>query len=200
MIDLLGYLESSFDGKAEAMIDDDLALRVAITYFDDRPIDGLRSYCTLGLSVAPLERGGATFRQELMFVTHYEIDKRAIANFIGSFAEDIVKRGRAVLRGDVVTPREPVILGTLMNFVFVCRPVALVAYGAGVFDEAEPPIDFWWLVPIHDDEAQFARTNGCEALEFALSNSYIPLWDLRRPSVFSAEGKAIKENDGISDK
>jgi len=192
-MDLLGYLEESFDGTAEAMMDDELSLKLAITYFDDRPIDDLRSYCTVGLSVAPIERDGREYRQELMFVTYNEIDRRTIANFLGAFAEDILKRGRAVVRGDIVTPREPVILGTLMNSVFVCRPVALVAYGAEVFDEAEPPIDFWWLVPIHDDEAQYARANGCEALEFALSNSYLSLWDLRRPSVFSAEGRAMKE-------
>ena len=44
---LLGYLDESFDGTAEAMIDDDLVLRLAITYFGDRPIEGLRSYSTL---------------------------------------------------------------------------------------------------------------------------------------------------------
>jgi hypothetical protein len=76
------------------MIDDELALRLAIAYFDDRPIDGLRSYCTLGLSVAPLERDGGSFRQELMFVTHDDIDRRTIANFLGSFAEDITFAAR----------------------------------------------------------------------------------------------------------
>jgi hypothetical protein len=75
----------------------------------------------------------------------------------------------------------------------VCRPLILAAYGAEVFEETEPPTDFWWLVPIHDDEAQFARTQGCEALEFALSNSYLQLWDLRRPSVFSPEARALKD-------
>jgi hypothetical protein len=192
-MDLLGYLEKSFDGKAEAMIDDDLALRLAVTYFDDRPIWDLRSYCTLGLSVATLERDGEMYRQELMFVAYNEIDKRRIVNFLGGFAEDIVRRGHAVVRGDVVTPREPVVLGTLMNFVFVCRPIVLESAGAAVFEDAEPPIDFWWLVPIHDDEAQFARTNGYEALEFALSNSYLPLWDLHRPSVFSPEARALQD-------
>ena len=191
-MDLLGYLEESFDGTAEAMIDDDLALRLAITYFDDRPIWGLRSYCTLGLSVAPLERDGGTYRQELMFVAHDDIDRRRIANFLGGFAEDILRRGRAMARGDVVTPREPVILGTLMNFVFVCRPLVLVAGGRVCLTKREPPIDFWWLVPIHDDEAQFARAQGCEALEFALSNSYLQLWDLRRPSVFSPEARSAE--------
>ena len=51
MIDLLGYLEESFDGTAEGMIDDDLGMRLAITYFNDRPITELRSYCTMGLDL-----------------------------------------------------------------------------------------------------------------------------------------------------
>ncbi len=194
-MDLLGYLEESFDGTAEALIDDDLALSLAITYFDDRPIDELRSYCTVGLSVAVLERDGGRYRQELMFVIYDDVDRRTIAAFLGSFAEDIMRRGRAVARGDVVTARGPVILGTLMNLIFVCRPIVLAGGGPEVFDETEPPIDFWWLVPIHDDEAQFARVNGWQALEFALDNSYLQLWDLRRPSVFSDEARALK-NEG----
>ena len=128
-----------------------------------------------------------------MFVTHNDIETRKIAIFLGGFAEDIMRRARAVVRGDVVTPREPVVLGTLMNFVFVCRPVALESMGATVLEEADPPIDFWWLVPIHDDEAQYARTKGCEALEFALSNSDVQLWDLHRPSVFSAAARELHD-------
>jgi hypothetical protein len=84
----------------------------------------------------------------------------------------------------------------LMTSIFVCRPVVLESYGPKTIEDADPQIDFWWLVPVHDDEAHYARSQGFEALEFALSNSYLQLWDLKRPSIFSTEAKRIKQQNG----
>jgi hypothetical protein len=123
MLDLWGVLVESFGREPEAMIDDDSDVRVAVTYYDDRPIEGLRSYCTLGLSVHELERDGRSYRQEMMFVTHDDVDLKRTVAFLGTFVEDIVHRRRALVRGDVVTPGHLPRLGMLMTSIFVCRPV-----------------------------------------------------------------------------
>jgi len=178
---LIDHLESNLGTTVVGWKDDDAAVDVAIAGFEDRPVSGVQMYCTMGLSFHPLPLGGKLVRQELIFAADDRFEGVRIAACLSMLAEDIVRRQRPLMRGEIIGTRSPIILGTLMEQLFACSPVPLTD-SLAVCEQTDPPTIFTWVLPIHDNEAHLARSRGWQALEAALADKD-DLWDLRRRPV-----------------
>jgi hypothetical protein len=149
----------------------------------DQPWEGVSAFVTLGLShhVLVME-SGREVRQELLFAAEDRFPDAAIASFLQTFGEFVLRRHRALLRGDVVGPSEPVIPGTRLNGVYAAIPV-LHDERLRTFEGTRPPTVFVWVVPIHGAEAEFVRKQGWEIFEDRLESSDVNLCDLRREPI-----------------
>jgi hypothetical protein len=153
-----------------------------VVRFPDRPEPGVVTYSTLGLSKQALAMpGGREVRQELVFAAHDRYPADAIASFLLSFAEYIRSR-RALLRGDVVGPADPIIPGAPMTAVYASLPVVWPD-GFATDRASTPPTVLVWLIPLRSEEAAQVKTGGWNAFEDRLEASDPDLFDLDRPAV-----------------
>jgi hypothetical protein len=156
---------------------------VHVVRFPDQPGPGVATYATLGLSGRLLPTtGGGDVRQELVFAAYDRYPAHAIASFLLSFAEFLRSRRRALLRGDVVGPAEPVIPGVPMTAVYAGVP-AVWRDGFATDRASTPPTALVWLIPLRPEEAQRVKKDGWNAFEGGLGASRPDLFDLDRPAV-----------------
>jgi hypothetical protein len=125
---------------------------------------------------------GRDVRQELVVAADDRFESTHIASFLETFSEFIVKEHRALLRGEVIGPSEPVIPGVRLNAVYTAIPV-LHDERLRTFDGTKPATVFVWIVPIHEEEATFVRERGWEAFEERLEAADPDLCDVDRESV-----------------
>jgi hypothetical protein len=105
-----------------------------------------------------------------------------VASFLSTFANSIVSSGRGLLRGDVIGPSGPIILGSLLNSVYSAIPM-IFPERFFVFEGTVPETIFPWVIPIHEDEANYIRANGWIKFEELLEQENPELWDLSRKSI-----------------
>ena len=154
-----------------------------VVRFPDQPDPGVVTYATLGLSEHLLAMpGGREVRQELVFAAYERYSSDAIASFLLTFAEFIRSRHRALLRGDVVGPADPIIPGVEMTAVYSSLPVVW-RDGFATHRGATPPTVLVWLIPLRSEEAGRVKAGGWNAFEDRLEASDADLFDLDRPAV-----------------
>jgi hypothetical protein len=177
---LTNQLES-FLGEIEKAWKSDAGIRVV--RFPNKPVEGTATYVTLGLSdhVLPM-RGERTVRQELVFTTDDHYPPEQIASFLLTFAEFVASRHQALLRGDVVGPRDPIIPGVPVNAVYASMPY-FFDDGFATYSETTPPTVLVWLMPLHADEARFVKKVGWSKFEDILDDKDPDVWNLERDSV-----------------
>ena len=153
--------------------------KVSIVSFMGRPEPNVTTFATLGLSRSILNlREDHKIRQELLVSANDTFLQTAIAAFLLSIAEDLIKRGQALLRGEVIGPGKPVIDGAATTAVYVANP--------SPFDKlltefpSVPPTVFAYLVPITSTEAALVREHGWDWFENALEKQNPDIWDLAR--------------------
>jgi len=125
---------------------------------------------------------GRDVRQEFIFAAYDRFESTHVASFLQTFAEFVVEEHRALRRGQVIGPSEPVIPGIRLNAVYTAIPV-LHDERLRTFDGTRPPTIFAWIVPIHEEEADYVRERGWEAFEERLEANDGDLCDLERESV-----------------
>jgi hypothetical protein len=154
--------------------------RIQVLHFPARPEPGIVTYATLGLSDAVLPMGnGRTVRQELLLAVRAAFDPAAVAGMLTSFADYVVGQGRALLRGDVVGPSDPLIPGVEARAVYAAMPVVFPE-GIDTMRESTPPTVFVWLAPLRVEDAEYVRFHGWSAFEDALERVPLDFWDLNR--------------------
>ena len=100
-MNLIQHLESSLGKAGGGWTDDDAAIKLAIACFEDQPVSGVWTYCTLGLSFLMLQSEGQIVRQEMIFAADERFESVRILAFFNGLAEDIVRRQRPLVRGDI---------------------------------------------------------------------------------------------------
>lgn len=154
-----------------------------VAAFYNHPFDDINTYVTVGMSDLVLQMGNhRTIRQELVFFAYRNFEGKKVASFLSTFAESIISSNRALLRGDVVGPSGPIILGSLLNSVFSAIPMILPD-SFSVFEDSVPKTVFSWVIPIHEEEANYIRANGWSNFEVLLERKNPELWDLHRTSI-----------------
>lgn len=158
------------------------SLPFRILRFADQPCSDVSTCATFGLSREPLcQHDGSFLREEFMISASDDTSSDEVAAVLALIGERSLQSGSAIARGDVVRLPAELSLG---------RSRALFALPPTAFDDslymirsAEPPVAFMWLLPITTREADFAESNGWEALERRLIEVDPDIYDPMRPSV-----------------
>jgi hypothetical protein len=180
---LLEHIETALGPIEEGWELTESPSRIRVASFRQQPFEGAITYVTIGLSenVLPMT-AGRDVRQELVFSAHESFSRGAISSFLLTFADYILSKRRALLRGDVVGPGEPIIPGVSLDAVYSALPV-IFQEGFATYDATAPPTVFVWLIPLHEREADFVKKNGWNRFEDMLAEKDPDLLDLNRPVV-----------------
>jgi antitoxin YqcF len=185
--DLAHRLRDLFGGtpKVWRYRDDDDVEWVDILSSDDRPQPGLTSYATLGMSRFDNEVTTADdvpIRVELVAACQSEFT--AMANVLATCAFNVAS-GKFSITPDVIIPD-----AIRVNDDTVPMKHALLTtpflWGDGqpeTITEPDTVIAFLQVVPVGDDEFEFARENGVDALTDRYEERQIDIFDINRPSV-----------------
>lgn len=181
---LVEHIESHLGTINRAWNDDDSGPdRIWVTQHENCPRDGTSTYVTLGLSQHVLPMNEERFiRQELITCADKQVQPESVAAFLQTFAEAVMIRHRALLRGNVVGPSEPVVPTVSLNSVYAALPV-LFDREFWTFKGSSPPTVFVWALPIFEEEAQFVKERGWEPFEDLLEAADPDLCDWARGSV-----------------
>jgi hypothetical protein len=153
---------------------------VQVVCFEKQPEPGVKTYATLGLSRHIVELPGSKhIRQELLISANEAFSSDAVAGLVLSLAEHVLRCGKALLRGEVIGPGEPVIAGSTLAAIYVTNP--------SPFDKSltefvsEPPATvFAYLIPIMEAESVLVRERGWRWFEEQLEQQNPDIWDLAR--------------------
>ena len=103
-----------------------------------------------------------------------------LPGLLGQVADELLASGEALLRGDVIGPRGPLVPGSRMAAWYAAIPV----YQDDGFAAADLPdgarAAIVWLVPISAAEAAYVRSHGWKAFEDELVRHDPDLLDLGR--------------------
>jgi hypothetical protein len=159
--------------------DDGQTHGVQVVLFENQPQEGIQTLATLGLSTHELElRPGKTIRQELLISVNEHCNPNEIAGLLISLAELVLKRGRALLRGEVIGPASAVVPGSALNAVFVTNPSPLPE--DLLTFHSVPPTVFAYLIPVAAAEAALILSRGWRWFEGELEAQDPDIWDLSR--------------------
>lgn len=156
-----------------------------VAAFAGGALPGVRSFSTIGLSKDDLvsPRSGRKLRLELLAGERGGPGTDFLPGLVGQVAEEVVTSGRAVLRGDVIGPRGPLVPGSRMEAWYAASPVYYDDDFAGVDLDDGHRAAIVWLAPISRCEAEFVSTNGWRAFEDELIKDDPDLLDLHRPEL-----------------
>ena len=178
--DIVQHLESHLGQIARGWGD---AGDIQVVQFPDQPQPGVVTYTTLGLASTPLPMNqGRTVRQELLVSVDSSFDAKSVASFLVTFAEYVRAQNRALLRGDVVGPSDPLIPGVRASAVYASVPVFFDDAFA-TYRDSSPPTVLVWLIPLPHEDAEFVNTQGWEPFEDKLESATVDFWDLNRPPI-----------------
>jgi Suppressor of fused protein (SUFU) len=184
MADLIEHLES-FLGLIDSGVpgDDSTPAGVQVIRFGaDVPFTGVTTWATLGLSKHHLNQSSGGLHQELVMHVPTAQQPANIAGVLFQMAEELIRRGRGLARGEVVGPRGRLFADMEMTAVVAASPVYLPD-GFAICHTPAAPIVLTWLVPLTDAEARFALAHGWRALEAIFVEQNPDVTDLRRTSV-----------------
>lgn len=143
-------------------------LPFTVVHFEPREGTATEVYCTLGLS--DYELGEDEHRIELLMITPLALPEGSIPPVLVEVGAMPIEVGDVPELGDVFTDIAPLAEVSDMDTLYVGRPLyqptGFAQYGSR-FDG----VDIFWLVPVHETEAEFVRAEGWEAFERLM-------WDL----------------------
>ncbi|MEU5260412.1 suppressor of fused domain protein [Amycolatopsis sp. NPDC021455] len=153
-----------------------------VAAFAEGVIPGARSFSTIGLSrhdlVSP--RSGRKLRLELVAGERGGPGAEYLPGLVGQVADELLASHRALLRGDVVGPRGPLVPGSRMEAWYAAAPVYYDDGFAGVDLDDGNRAAIVWLVPISRREAEFVSANGRREFENELIKHDPDLLNLHR--------------------
>lgn len=159
-------------------------LTIQVARFTNQPFEGVATYVTLGLSDHLLNlKEGKDVLQELVFSTYDKYPSEQIASFMVTFAEYILSRKKALLRGDVVGPSSSLIPGVSVSGIYSSIPV-FFDDDFYIYEGSLLPTALVWLIPLLSYECDFVKQNGWNSFEDMLESKDPYFFDLNRMAVF----------------
>ena len=153
---------------------------IQVVQFVDRPVEGVMTVASLGLSSSSLKMAtGTKVRQEFLLSINSEMNVDHLASFLITFAAYVKKQGNALLRGDIVGPSSPLVPGVRVNSIYASIPV-FFNEEICTFKTTDPPTVLVSLLPLHGSEAIFVRKHGWEIFEDLLEKENPDLFDMNR--------------------
>jgi hypothetical protein len=141
---------------------------------------GCVAFSTLGLSTTALVSGtsGRPIRQELVMLLGDRWRDGPAPGLLQQVGRELLGSGSALLRGEVIGPRGPLVPSSRMEALYAAIPV----YLPDAFGQVDGVV-FAWLVPISLAEAALVSREGWETFEDRLIAVDPDLTDLARSSV-----------------
>jgi antitoxin YqcF len=182
---LARHVVTAFAGKPQvrAYYSEDKKLTIDLLWCPDRPVEGVTSYSTIGLSDTVMKQGTADFPTRLEICGASAVPESGLfGNVLTMAAFMIMRSQRLVLPGTAIPEvvREYYPATTLPHLYFTAPFLwedtlkSIVVGGSTVA---------WLLaIPISDAELTLLRTDGDDALETAFEKSQIDIYDLERAS------------------
>jgi hypothetical protein len=153
---------------------------IQVVSFERQPEPGVKTYATLGLSRHIVELPHSKeIRQELLLSANDSFPSASVAGLVLSLAEHVLRRGRALLRGEVVGPATPVISGSALTAIYVTNPSPFND-SLSEYKCEYPPIVFAYLIPITTFESALIQKKGWNWFEEQLEEQNPDIWDLMR--------------------
>ena len=154
-----------------------------VCLFRNQPAAGVNTLSTLGLSNLDLAMAsGRSVRQELMITIPGDRSPDEFAKLMLHVAERLVRTGRALLRGDVVSLGSTIASDSSADALYASIPVVFPEALATLRDTS-PQTVFVWLVPLLPTEVAFVQASGWSDFEDRLEAAEPDLFDLRREAV-----------------
>jgi hypothetical protein len=139
-----------------------------IVYYSGQTPPGTEIFSTLGLSDYELGEHGA--RVELLMISPEGMTAGTVPPILHHAGLLPIEADDVPQLGDTYTAVEGLREVSPMDTLYVGRPLYQPA-GFNPFDNGTSRVVFWWLIPIHDAEAEFVEEHGWEAFEQLM-------WDL----------------------
>jgi hypothetical protein len=156
--------------------------KFALALFDDVPAEGAFTLVSSGISEYELRGGDERAREEVLLCAWNKYRDESLDQTFFSLGDIIIDTGTIVHPGLLYELPRPVSDGTVMNHLFAYPPTyfdqALASLKAG-----GSTIDLVWLIPIHEEEADFIEERGPEKFVDLLGEHDPDLLDLRRKSI-----------------
>jgi hypothetical protein len=173
----------SFLGNVSDVWKDNEGSHLEVLLFKDQPQPGISTYTTLNMSEDILSlKGEKKIRQELIFSVYEKFENEEIAQHLVSFAEEVVKSRKGLLKGQVIGPGRPFIVGTELVGLYPTAPVFFES-GFHVNNNYHPPVVVVWLIPILINEIHFIQKKGWNEFEERLEKSQCDFWNVNRKSI-----------------
>lgn len=151
-----------------------------VVSFKDSPGETVSTFLSLGMSNKILDlTGGKSVRQELVFSVYSLAISSMIVSFLMSLCESVLRRGKAVLRGEVIPL--PIELADRIGFNAVyCTIPVFFEDDFCTYDGSTPPTVMVWVLPIYQSEVEYIAANGWESFEDLLEEKDPDLCSLER--------------------
>lgn len=148
-------------------------------------LPGVVPYATLGVSRHALHSptSGRPLRLELVMLITAVSASSAWASLLHQVAGELLASHTAVLRGEVIGPRGPLVPHASTRALYASVPTLLPDDFATCRLEDAADVALVWLIPITADEAGYVAAHGWDAFEDLLVESDADLTDPHRASV-----------------
>ena len=163
---------------------DGAALPFSVVRFAKGSGPGTVAFCTLGLSRHALRSrtSDRSIRHELLMLVPESLRDGPVPGILQQVGSDALGAHTALLRGDVLGPRGPLLPGSELEALYVAIPVYLPEEFAGFEENGQRGV-VAWLVPISAREAGYVADHGWESFEDRLVEADPDLTDPGRPSL-----------------
>ncbi len=144
-----------------------------VALFESLPIARCSACTTLGMSQQPLAGGarGRAIHQELMMMLRPGKSIERLPALLAEVANEALASGKAILRGEVLGPRDPIWNGSRLVALYATSPVYLPKEFAVCELADEVQCVLVWLVPITLEEVEYVKVHGWLAFEAVLENT-----------------------------
>lgn len=156
---------------------------IQIVLFKSQPSLSTNTYSTLGLSNSVLTiKGTKKVRQELLLSVNGLLGTNVWTNLLLFISSEMVQKSRALLRGELIEFKEPIINGSDFYGIYVTIPV-LFDSNFQVYSNGDSEVVLVWLIPVTRNECIFIHNYGWSKFEDLLEEKNIDLTNLERESV-----------------
>jgi hypothetical protein len=180
---LIQHIENHLGVITQGWKDNDSEFDIQIISFKDCPGETVSTFLSLGMSDQVLEMGNARkVRQELVFSAYTISISSMIVSFLMSLCESIIRRGKGVLRGEVIPLSSELVKRIGFDAVYCSIPIFFEDDFCS-YDESSPSTVMVMVVPIYQSEADYIDKNGWGNFENLLEEKDPDLCSMERGAV-----------------
>jgi hypothetical protein len=158
----------------------------ALGLFDDVPAEGAFTLVSSGISEHELRDEEGAARVEILFSAWNRFRDGSLEETLFTLGDTIIDAGTVIHTGLLYELPRTVTDNTVMRH--------LLAYPPTYFDDALASVDvdggtigLVWMIPLHEEEADFIEAHGADAFADLLAEHDPDLLDLRRQSIVTPD-------------